>query len=256
MADTTSLTQDLRDMGLRQTDTVLLHTAMKRIGPVEGGAQAVLDTLAAYFRPGLLCFPALSWTTARMDQPLFDVRRTPSIVGLLPEMFRQRPGVVRSWNPTHSMSALGADAAAFTARDHESGTPCGPHSSWHQLMERDAAILMVGCDLTSCTFLHGVEEWCEVPGRIGPPVRFRLILPDGSERALDSAAHSDAPSENYWRVEAGLARAGLLRYARFGQARTLVLRARTLYAYTAGRLHDNPRLFDDDEPLSPDGTAG
>ena len=247
MVDKASLLTDLRAMGLRETDTALLHTSMKQIGPVEGGADAVLDALTEFFSPGLLCFPALNWTTAQEKPPLFDVLNTPSIVGLLPELFRKRPGVVRSWNPTHSMCARGAEAVAFTAEDHLSGTPCGPDSSWHKLLDRDAWILMVGCDLTSCTFLHGVEEWCEVPGRIGEPVHFQVILPDGQSRAILSAAHSASPSVNYWKIEAGLEKAGLLRYAGFGNARTMVLRARDLYAYTAGCLSLCPGLFDGED---------
>lgn len=243
--DRASLINDLHKMGLHSTDTVLLHTSMKAIGPVHGGTETVLAALEAFFEPGLLCFPALSWNTIKADPPAFDVLNTPSIVGVLPEMFRRRPGVLRSWNPTHSMCAKGRDAAAFVSEDHLSGTPCGPRSSWRKLVTRDAWILMVGCDLTSCTFLHGVEEWCGIPGRIGQPALFRVTTPDGSTLQLSSAAHSSSPSVHYWRLEEGLFRAGLAARGTFGQADTLVLRARDLYSYATGRLHADPTLFDD-----------
>ena len=38
-----TLKGQLREMGLRPTDTVLIHSSMKAIGEVEGGADAVLD---------------------------------------------------------------------------------------------------------------------------------------------------------------------------------------------------------------------
>lgn len=245
MINKQSLQNDLRNMGLKPTDTVLVHSSMNSIGKVEGGADTVLDALCGYFEPGLLVFPALSWTTVEEKPPVFDVMNTPSIVGLLPEMFRKRPGVLRSWNATHSVSALGRDASLFVADDHVDQTPCGPRSSWRKLVERDAVILMVGCDLTRCTFLHGVEEWCGIIGRVGQPVQLKVTLPGGAEIPLATAPHAAMPSVNYWKIEEGLRQAGLMRTAAFGNAKTLVLRARELYAYTAGCLHINPGLFDE-----------
>ncbi|NLA54138.1 MAG: AAC(3) family N-acetyltransferase [Clostridiales bacterium] len=240
-----SLKQDLTNMGLKSTDTVLLHTSMKKIGIVDGGANSVIEALMEYFSKGLVCFPALSWTTAQMEQPVFDVKNTKSIVGLLPEIFRNCSGVIRSWNPTHSMSAYGKDAEEFTQENPVSGTPCGLNSPWHKLIRRDAKILMVGCDLTSCTFMHGVEEWCKVPNRLGNPIPYTIILPDGNKIKTDSAAHRTSPSKNYWKVEEGLHEAGLAKYFPFGDAETIILNARELFAYLAGCLSLNIKLFDD-----------
>lgn len=242
-----SLILDIQRMGIRPEDTVLIHSSMKAIGPVEGGAEAVLDALMDYFAPGLLCFPTLSWETVDADPRVYDVSNTPSIVGILPELFRKRPHVYRSFNPTHSIAAYGDEAEAFTANDHTTGTPCGIGSTWHKLVEKNAYILMVGCHLTTCTFLHGVEEWCDIPNRIAKPLPYTLIKPDGSQVTIHSAAHSANPSVNYWKIEEGLKQHGFLKVAPFGQADTMVLRARELYAYAAGCLSVNPGLFDEEK---------
>ncbi|NLX82199.1 MAG: AAC(3) family N-acetyltransferase [Clostridiales bacterium] len=247
MINKESLIKDIKRMGIAPADTVLLHSSMKAIGPVDGGAEAVLDALMDYFSPGLLCFPTLSWQTVDAKPRVYDVANTPSIVGILPELFRKRPHVYRSYNPTHSIAAYGADAEAFIADDHKTGTPCGLGSTWHKLVDRDAFILMVGCRLTTCTFLHGVEEWCDIPGRIAKPLAFTLILPDGTQTVIHSATHSAHPSTNYWKIEEGLMKHGFMKEDSFGQARTLVLRARELYAYTAGCLSANPGLFDEEK---------
>lgn len=245
-----TLHRDLDAMGIRPADTVLLHTSMKKIGPVEGGAEGVLDALQSYFAPGLLVFPALNWLTYQQHPHVYDVRNTPSIVGVLPELFRQRPGVRRSLNPTHSLSAWGGEAAAFVQGGDVDGTPLGMHSPWRKLIARDAYILMVGCDLTSCTFIHGVEEWCGVPRRLSEPVTFDVTLEDGSRRGIVSRAHAGQPSPNYWKVQAGLERAGLLHMMRLGDAPTMVLRARELFCFVAGVLDRDPHLFD-----NPNATA-
>lgn len=239
-----SLTKDLMAMGLLPGDTVLVHSSMKAIGPVDGGAETVLNALMAYFSPGLLCFPTLSWQTLELQPPAFDVQHTPSIVGILPELFRQRPGVLRSHNPTHSISAMGRDAADFLKDDLQSGTPCGPSSSWYKLVQRDASILMVGCDLTSCTFLHGVEEWCQIPGRLAAPTQFILTLPGGGQQQVSSCGHASQPSPNYWKVEEGLIKAGILRFLPFGRAKTYVMKAGALYRHVAGVLKEHPGIFD------------
>lgn len=246
----TSLLQDLRAMGMAPTDTVLLHTSMKKIGMVEGGADTVLDALQAYLAPGLLVFPTLNWHILDEKPPRYDVNDTPSIIGILTERFRRRPNVHRSLNPTHSVCAYGADAVSFAQGGDTDGTPLGIYSPWRKLVERDAWILMAGCDLTTCTFIHGVEEWCGIPDRLGAPIVFDVTLADGSKREITSCGHAGQPSPNYWKVQEGLMRAGLLRILPFGSAPTMVLRARELFCFVAGALSRDPHLFDGEKGSS------
>lgn len=108
-----TLQQDLAAMGLTGTETILIHSSMKSIGAVEGGADTVLDALMEFFAEGLLLLPTHTWQSIDQDHPVFDVRRSPCCVGILPELFRQRPGVVRSLHPTHSIAACGRGAAEY-----------------------------------------------------------------------------------------------------------------------------------------------
>lgn len=238
-----TLIDDLKRMGLKMEDTVMIHSSMKAIGPVEGGADAVLDALSEYFQPGLLMFPTLTWDLAYEKDPVFNVNTSPSQVGILPQLFRQREHVVRSCNPTHSVAALGKDAEAVTRNGHVDGTPCGPHSPWYQLVERDGYILQVGCTLTSCTFIHGVEEWCNVPDRLDAPVQYTVVKADGSTMQVVSRPHKGTPSEQFWKVEKALLDAGALEYATLGDARVMKLSARGCYEVVANLLRENPDLF-------------
>ena len=237
------LKRQLAELALRPDDTVLIHSAMKPIGAVEGGADTVLDAWMEYFAPGLLVLPTLTWSIEDAHPPVFDVLRSKGQVGVLPELFRQRPGVERSWHPTHSVAAFGRDAHALICEDHLNHTPCGPTSSWHKLLERDARILMVGCDLTSCTFLHGVEEWNDVPERLKPPMRFTVVTPDGSRLAVDSSPHLGSPSEQFGRAEQALRDAGALVDGRLGDAPVLVLTAQRTNDTVSALLQKDPRLF-------------
>ena len=246
MHDYASLTRDLEKMGLSRSGTTLAHTSMKAIGAVEGGADTVLDVFMDYFGgEGLFAMPCLSWVLCLEKDPVFDVQNTPSCIGLLPEMFRKREGVVRSWHPTHSTAAFGKDAQAFEADDHKNHTPCGFDSSWHKLIARDATILQVGCTLTSCTFLHGVEEWCGIEGRLDTPVRYKVVPPEGEAFYTESQPHLGTPSEQFYRLEDALLASGALRFAPFGDAKVYVLSAKKTFETAQKVLAEKPRLFDE-----------
>lgn len=48
------LVRDLENLKIDPKGTILVHSSMKSIGPVEGGADTVLDALMDYMKDGLL----------------------------------------------------------------------------------------------------------------------------------------------------------------------------------------------------------
>ena len=86
------LKQQLRNVGLTGKETILIHSSMKAIGEVEGGADIVLDAWMEYFAEGLLLLPTHTWANVNAQHPVYDYRNTPSCVGLLTNLFRQREG--------------------------------------------------------------------------------------------------------------------------------------------------------------------
>ncbi len=239
------LLRDLEVLGIRPGSNLLLHSSFRSLGGYPGGGEGFLDALCAYFADGLLLLPALSWETVNAARPFFDQRETPSCVGYLPEAFRRRPGVYRSAHPTHSLSGCGSWADLYLAGDEHGGTPCAPRSPWGRLPEIDARILMVGCDLTSMTTLHAIEEVAEISGRLtADPVDITIRYSDGRERQVPLRFHSGHPSNQYWKLEAGLIERGLMRRGRLLAAECLVLDASDLFTYSLERLRREPRLFD------------
>ena len=160
--------------------TVLMHSSCKSLGQMENGGDTILDALTEYFSRGLVVLPTHTWATVNDRQPVYDVLYTPVCISLLPELFRKRPGVHRSWHPTHSVAAFGADAEEFVRGDENCPTPCARDSAWGRLYDRDAYVLLVGVELNRMTFFHGVEEWNGIPGRLKEtPNRYVVIPPDG-----------------------------------------------------------------------------
>lgn len=174
--------QDLKQLGLKKGDTVLVHCSYKSLGrglsPEDffGAFQAVLG------EEGTLVMPALSYETVDDTQPVFDKDQTPSCVGFLPEYFRTKvPGVVRSIHATHSCCAWGKHAE-FLAADHAlDQTPVGEHSPFTKLPQLDGKILILGSHPDHNTTLHGVEEKANAPYLFEPDKPVSYILKDGDK---------------------------------------------------------------------------
>src|SRR2546425_534962 len=88
---------------------------------------------------GTLMMPTLPFTGSAIEYTsrdlVFDVRRTPSRMGFITEVFRRGPEVVRSLHPTHSVAVWGNNVDAIVAGHHVAETPCGRPTPYGRLLE-------------------------------------------------------------------------------------------------------------------------
>lgn len=252
------LLRDLAKMELNPQGTVLIHSSMRSIGEVEGRGDTVLDAFCEYFRSGLLIFPTHTWNKVGENYPVFDSRTEPACVGILPNLFLKRPGVIRSLHPTHSVAALGKDAEEYTAGEQYRNTPCPRNGCWGKLIDRDAQILFLGCSLRSNTFIHGVEEWNQIPDRISDWTQHLTIIgAKGEEYHTEMHRHhckacdavSDDVSNHYDKVEDVFRKLGAIRYGTFGNARCIIGNARKMNEITSMLLKKDPNLFVDTKAI-------
>ena len=249
-----NLLRDIETMHLDPGGTLLIHSSMKSIGKVEGGADTVLDAWCEYMKDGLLVFPTHTWAQIGRGSPVFDSRTEPSCVGILPELFRHRPGAVRSLHPTHSVAAIGKDAAVFTAGEEKMTTPCGREGCWGRLLDRDATILFLGCTLRSNTFIHGVEEWNGIPLRLTEDTEELISINSQGRRYSISMHRHYCPycsdiSQNSGKLEEPFRRLDAIQYRKFGDALCIVGNARRMAAITSALLQREPQLFLDNSPI-------
>jgi aminoglycoside 3-N-acetyltransferase len=156
----------LRGLGVAPGDTLLVHSAFDKFGRFAGKPSDVLGVLQAAVGPsGAVLLPTLPFNGVVVEyvrEPrVFDVRRTPSQMGLLTELFRRSPGVVRSAHPTHAVAIWGAGASDLAAGHTRAKTPCGAGSPYAGLLDRNGKILFLGCNIDVMTFFHTVEELLE-----------------------------------------------------------------------------------------------
>jgi len=223
----------LRRVGLEPGDVVLVHSSLSAFGRVEGGADTVIDALLEVLGPeGTAVFPTFTWGRyhAITEPVVFDLAREPvkDEMGIIPETFRTRPGVVRSPHICHSVAALGPHAKDVLGT---TGHAWGPGSTFAQLETLNAWNLFLGVGTRSCTALHHVEELMQVPYREHrdyPGSEF--LMPDGTRRPCDSVEFLRKPGyrNDFAKMERIFAEHGVLHATQIGRASILNIRIRDI----------------------------
>ena len=160
---------------------VLLHSSLRAIGPVEGGTEALLDTLVEYFTQdgGLFCVPTHTWHN--MDKEItLDVTSDDNCLGAFSTVAIRDPRGIRSENPCHSMVVFGDKASAFVKDELFVQTPTAPSSCYGKLFDMGGYVLLAGVAHNKNTFLHTVDEILRIPNRMGnKPVTMSVRKKDG-----------------------------------------------------------------------------
>lgn len=266
-----SLARDLEALAFPPGVLLLVHTSLKGLGFVEGGAGAVVDALIDVVverRGGTLALPSFS-IDGNMHKTLaggrpFDVRATPSNLGAIPEAFRRRPGVRRSIHPTHSIAALGAQAAWVVEAHHRCGSNFGRDSPMARLMEAGGMLAGLGTDLGTVTFYHCLEDLePDFPVPVYGPDRFAVTCTDwdGAMHRVTLPAHApaaaatriDGPENTVIRsffTDRLVANAGLKRFA-IGQGRGWVVPLQAMYAECQRLMQQGITIYSTAERLPP-----
>jgi aminoglycoside N3'-acetyltransferase len=169
-------------------EILMVHSSISTMFPMYRDTAGDLLKLLLRMSAGrTLAMPAFFFGTAEhfshdyyRRNRIFDVRRTPSQMGLVTELFRRRKGVLRSLHPTHSICALGPLAAELTSRHHLTPLSVGPCSPFGVMGRHNTVILGIGVEYyRSLTQMHVVEDAMgsdfPIPRRAGAAVNVTLI---------------------------------------------------------------------------------
>lgn len=161
------LKQQLKAMGILPSDKVVIHTSMRAIGETENGPDGVIDAFCEYLSDGMLIVPTHTWHTVTPENPVYDVRTTPSGLGIIPATAAFRKDGIRSLHPTHSMWVFGKEAESYVRGEETAPTPTPVGYCWDKMAEAGVKILLIGVDNTKNTFIHTIDEQAKLPNRIG-----------------------------------------------------------------------------------------
>ncbi|WP_071323223.1 AAC(3) family N-acetyltransferase [Janthinobacterium sp. 1_2014MBL_MicDiv] len=160
------LAADLLRLGVAPGDTLFVHSSLKSLGYVAGGAAAVVHALQDAVGPqGSLLLPTYYLpggtvrATCEMQDYVFDPRRHGTHMGRLPEAFLASAGICRSIHPTHSVSAWGRHAGDLTEAHHRAPSIFGAGSPWQRFIGCEhAKVLGLGISMGPVTFYHALED--------------------------------------------------------------------------------------------------
>jgi aminoglycoside 3-N-acetyltransferase len=239
----TQFQKDLLSLGVRPGGVLMVHSSMRALGVLPGGAESVISGLLYVLdTDGTLLMPALSYEYVTPENPRFNVNKTPSNVGILSETFRLRTDTLRSTHPTHSVCAVGPLASQLLEHHIEDSTPCGLNSPFHLLPEYDGQILMLGCGLKPNTSMHAIEELIEPRYLYDQPLDYHLILADDTQLTRTYKPHNFRGWEQrYERVEQIMVNG--LRRGRVLNAECYLLEAKPLWESALTVLCQDPLHF-------------
>ncbi|MEO8248206.1 MAG: AAC(3) family N-acetyltransferase [Burkholderiales bacterium] len=173
--------------------------------------------------------PAIGGAFATFQQrPRFDLRRTPSQMGLATELFRRMPGVLQSRHPVYRISALGPLAAQLTAGHEDAESPAGRGSPFEFMAARSTWVIGIGKPIQVMTQAHHVEQLMgdefPVPGHWGE--RLPMTLVDGGQEIPFELKPGRMPDWRYniWKLQ-GIMPAGTLHEWQFHHVPMFAARA-------------------------------
>ena len=171
---TAEIARGLRALGICAGEHLIVHSSLKSLGYVEGGAPAVVEALLEVLGPeGTLMVPTFTHSATEYFDPL----ESPSKNGAITEAARLRPEARRSLHPTHAVTVIGPDAEELLADDVNCGA-LGKGCALDRLARKGGRILLLGVNHKANSIIHGGEDYA------GDPDRTRRWSPENPKRVI------------------------------------------------------------------------
>ena len=143
-------TTHLQASGMSRGATVYIHSSMNeircRVPSLE--PMDLIDLLKGLVgEEGTILLPTFPLRGLQyhyvQEHRCFDVKRTPSQVGLLTEIYRRSKGVTRSLHPIHPIAAWGKYSKELLAQ-HHLGTAFGETSPLYKMQQHNGVVVGLG----------------------------------------------------------------------------------------------------------------
>lgn len=221
----------LRALGVRSGSVLLVHTAFRKVRPIEGGPLGLIAALTNVLgSDGTLVMPTMTDGESR-----FDPASTPSFgMGITAETFWRQTGTFRSTHPGGSFAARGPRAAEICAVQPLS-PPHGPDSPPGRVHAMDGQVLLLGVGHGESTVLHVAEAIARVP--------YSVTHPTVVDDAIVDIAETDHCCRNFEKLDDWLGARALLRRGRVGHAPARLFDARDAVTQAVTRLKRDPLIF-------------
>ena len=180
-----TIKRDLKNLGIKEGDIVLVHSSMSKMGWVCGDEVTIVEALLECVgKEGTIVMPAYTGGNTNPDEwahppvpdtwrepirntmPEFNINNTPTRgMGKIAECFRNYEGTVRSNHPQVSFCANGKYKDYIVER-HDLQFSLGMNSPIGKLYELNAKVLLLGVGYSNCTCMHTAETLVNNPNMI------------------------------------------------------------------------------------------
>jgi len=202
--DILQLKEAIIQLGIKTGDTIMLHSSFSNFNGFKGKPQDIINCLIEVLgNDGNLLMVSMPYTCSSLEylkkNPVFNVRKTFSKMGIISEIFRRKKGVLRSLHSTHPVLAYGKDAE-WLVEDHEKCLyACGKDTPFDKFQSLRGKILRFDVPINGTTFFHYLEDIIKdkLPFSLysEEPISARMIDYDGKEIAMKTYVFSERASK-------------------------------------------------------------
>lgn len=193
----TQLSKELHDLGLAKGDLVMVHASLRQLGPIEGGAKTVIQSITDVIGTTGTMLMILG----SRDGDAFIAEKTPADpeVGVLAEVFRQYDKVLVNDHPAARFCAYGPLSEILL-----NNPPLHNYYAENSVLDRftrnKGKVLRLGADLDTTTLTHYAENLANVSPKRA--VRRRYNRADIGEQWIecldDCGGIQDWPKGDYF----------------------------------------------------------
>jgi len=168
-----NLKNRLTNIGIKKGDILIVHSSSDGLATAGKNEKAYIDMLLDLVgEEGTLVFPAFPLYRSHLkgveamnesddldNALIYNADRARAWTGMLPNVFLNYDGVVRSPFPVNPLAAKGARATLMMEKNLDTDLAHGKNSAWEYCVNNNAKVLFLGLEAAhSCTVIHVAED--------------------------------------------------------------------------------------------------
>ncbi len=234
------------ELGVTRGDCLIVHCSFKFLKEAGYSPNEVIDALMDLLGPeGTLIMPTFTYSYSGIWNVVpFNPGITPGIFnGILSEMFRLRPGTIRSGHPTYSIAASGKLAEYLTV-NREQSSALGHGSSYEDALNAGAKIMLLGVGNNRNSMLHYIEVASGLPYNDIPFRQYwndrAVIERNGKIEEVPLVPEYPACSDNFSWLDNLLVKEKIAVKNKIGEGNCYLMQATRLKDFIIGEIRKKP----------------
>ena len=152
----------IKRLNVKKNSVVFVHSSIDSLNLSFSFYKVLTILLEVVGEEGTIVFPCWHFNYRAEEylnkNKIFDVKKSPTVMGILPEIARHFKNAKRSLHPTNSVVAVGKHANELVKDHHKSIYPDDENSPFYKIINYDGIIIGLGVSTNHLSFVHCVED--------------------------------------------------------------------------------------------------